>query len=293
MGMVAIALYLATFYSTKIANNTSEQLQVSFLDIGQGDAIYIKAPNGNDMLIDGGKTSGALSKKLKTAMAAGDNSIDIILSTHPDADHIGGLPMLIENYSVGQFIEPGISSGSKLYGTLLSDISSHKVPHVIARTGMIIVLDEKRGIVFKVLAPASIYEGEDTNDASIVGMLSYGEQSFMLTGDAGVPTENEMLKNIADAKTKTAKQETVADISADVLKLGHHGSRTSSSEAFLKAVHPSTVIISAGCDNSYGHPHKEVIDRVMQMKVLTFSTCESGTITFMTDGVSMSRTTEK
>ncbi|HRH31172.1 MAG TPA: ComEC/Rec2 family competence protein [Candidatus Paceibacterota bacterium] len=289
MGMVAIALYLAAFYSTKIANNSSELLQVSFLDVGQGDAIYIKAPNGNDMLIDGGKTSASLSKKLKTAMSSGDTSIDVILETHPDADHIGGLPMLIENYSVGQFIEPGISSGSKLYGTLLSAISSRKVPHVIARTGMKIVLDQERGIAFTVLAPASIYKGQDTNDASIVGILSYGEQSFMLTGDAGVPTENEMLKSIADEKIKGVS----IDISADVLKLGHHGSRTSSSEAFLKAVHPSTAIVSAGCDNSYGHPHKEVVDRVMQMKILTFSTCESGTITFMTDGVTMSRTTEK
>ncbi len=280
MGMVAIALYLATFYSSKIANHSSSQLQVSFLDIGQGDAIYIKAPNGNDMLIDGGKTSGTLSKKMKSAMSPGDKAIDIILETHPDADHIGGLPMLIENYRIGQFIEPGISSGSKLYATLLSDVSAYKVPHIIARTGMKIILDQERGIVFTVLAPRSLYEGEDTNDASIVGMLTYGEQTFMLTGDAGVPTENEILK-------------TKADISANVIKLGHHGSRTSSSEAFLKAVRPITAIISAGCDNSYGHPHKEVIERVMSLRILKLSTCESGTITFMTDGVTMSRSTEK
>ncbi|MBP6926624.1 MAG: MBL fold metallo-hydrolase [Candidatus Pacebacteria bacterium] len=286
LGLCFAAIYLAVFFSAKVYGPTSEQLQVSFLDIGQGDAIYIKAPNGKDMLIDGGKTSAALTKKLKNAMAPGDTSIDIVLATHPDADHIGGLPMIIENYSVGEFIEPGVTSGSKLYGTLLSDISTNKVPYLLARTGMTITLDDTRGITFTVLAPALIYEGEDTNDASIVGILKYGEKKFMLTGDAGVAAEKEILENRSGLSA-------LKNISADVLKLGHHGSRTSTSVAFLEAVHPGTAIVSAGCNNSYGHPHQEVVARVAAQKILTFSTCISGTITFMTDGVTLSRSTEK
>jgi beta-lactamase superfamily II metal-dependent hydrolase len=286
LGLCFAAIYLAVFFSAKVSDPALEQLQVSFLDIGQGDAIYVKAPNGKDMLIDGGRTSATLSKKLKNVMAPGDTSIDIVLATHPDADHIGGLPMIIENYSVGEFIEPGVAATSKLYETLIGDIATNKVPYVLARTGMHITLDTERGITFTVLAPALIYEGEDTNDASIVGILKYGEKEFMLTGDAGVAAEKEILENRSGLSA-------LKNISADVLKLGHHGSRTSTSAAFLEAVRPSTAIVSAGCDNSYGHPHNEVVERVAAQKILTFSTCTSGTITFMTDGVTLSRTTEK
>jgi beta-lactamase superfamily II metal-dependent hydrolase len=282
-----IAAYLAVFfYSQAFGIHTTNQLQVSFLDVGQGDAIYIKAPNGNDMLIDGGRSSTTLTKKLKNVMAPGDGVIDIVLATHPDADHIGGLHMVLEKYSVGEFIEPGVPASSKLYTSLESDLVQHRVPQMLARTGMEIILDAERGISFTVLAPFTVYEGEDTNDASIVGILSYGEQTFMLTGDAGVAAETEIIENKNSAIN-------LPTITADVLKLGHHGSRTSSSEAFLKATNSSVAIISAGCDNSYGHPHKEVTDRLARFQIPTLSTCISGTITFTTDGKTLSTKTEK
>lgn len=294
IGLTLSAIYLAVFFSVKVFGDTSAELQVSFLDIGQGDAIYIKAPNGNDMLIDGARSNALLIKKLKNAMSAGDTSIDVVLETHPDADHIGGLPYVMEHYSVGEFVEPGVPSSSKLYATLLSDVATKNVPHVLARTGMKIILDDEKNIVFTVLAPSNVYEGEDTNDASVVGILSYGNRKFMLTGDAGIPTETEILSAQATAnKTTTQNNSIFKNISVDVLKLGHHGSRTSSSEAFLEAVHPNTAIISAGCDNSYGHPHKEVVDRINELKIISLATCTSGTITFYTDGNVLSRKTEK
>lgn len=280
--IAAVAIYLAIFFSQKAATPENHQLQVSFLDIGQGDAIYIKTPNGHDMLIDGGKSSTTLMKKLKNVMAAGDTNIDVVAETHPDADHIGGLPMIVENFTVGTFVEPGIATSTKTYETLLDDVVARKVPHIIARTGGKITLDD--GIVFTILEPKLIYEGEDTNDASVVGILSYGQKKFMLTGDAPVASEEDI---VAYAKAQNF------DISVDVLKLGHHGSKTSTSEAFLNATKPNTAIISAGCDNSYGHPSKEVVERVAMHKILSFSTCTSGTITFYTDGVTMSRITEK
>ncbi len=285
LAIAAIAIYLATFYIIKVTKIDNHELQVSFLDIGQGDSIYIKAPNGHDMLIDGSKTGSVLTKKLSIAMATNDKSIDIVLATHPDADHIGGLSTIIENYNVGTFIEPGVSSESKLYATLLDDVNTKQIPHVYARTGMHIVLDKENNVTFSVLEPDIVTADEDTNDASIVGILSYGDKTFMFTGDAGIPSEEKML---ADVEAKK-----IDSLHVDVLKLGHHGSKTSSSEAFLEAVHPSTAIISAGCKNAYGHPNKEVVDRVYALKILMYATCTSGTITYYTDGKTLSRETEK
>ncbi len=283
------SIYLAIFFSVQVFGKTginNNQLQVSFLDIGQGDSIYIKAPNGRDMLIDGGRTSGLLEKKLKNAMAPGDNNIDVVIVTHPDADHIGGIGSVLENYNVGQFLEPGIISETKTYKELLASLVQRKVPHLIARTGTVIALDTEKNITFTVLAPDFIYDGENSNDASVSGLLVYGEQSFMLTGDAPTSVEETIVR-------ENTGKENIINISTDVLKLGHHGSKTSSSETFLKAIKPSLAVISAGCKNTYGHPSKEVIARLETLKIPTVSTCESGTITFFTDGLALTMKKEK
>lgn len=303
IGATIISIYLAIFFSFQVFGKTgikNTDLQVSFLDVGQGDSIYIKAPNGNDMLIDGGRTSNVLIKKLKNAMSAGDTNIDVIIATHPDADHIGGLQAVIENYTVGEFIEPGIISETKTYESLLESIVEKKVPHLIARTGTIIRLDSEKNITFTILAPDFIYDGENSNDASVSGILSFGEQTFMLTGDAPISVEETIVsentsieqKNNLEQKNVSKKNNGI-NISANVLKLGHHGSKTSSSETFLRAIKPSLAVISAGCKNSYSHPSKEVIERLEKLKIPTISTCESGTITFFTDGLNISRKTEK
>ncbi|MEN9582602.1 MAG: hypothetical protein RL641_556 [Candidatus Parcubacteria bacterium] len=289
IGASSLFLYLAVFFSLSVFGATSTKLQVSFLDIGQGDATYIKAPNGHDMLIDGGRTSAMLLKKLKAVMTPGDTTIDVVIATHPDADHIGGLPMVFEKYKIGQYIEPGIGAGTKVYASLLENVTTAKVPKILARTGTKIILDEKNGVEFNVLWPYEVHEGDTTNDVSIVGILSYKEESFMLTGDAPIVAEEGIVNNFSVARNASG----ISEINVDVLKLGHHGSRTSSGEAFLLATHPSVAIISAGCDNSYGHPHKEVIDRLSKLKIPTLATCSSGTITFTTDGATLSHKLEK
>lgn len=293
LGVAAVSLYLAASFAWKVFGSQVHELQVSFLDIGQGDAIYIKAPNGRDMLIDGGRTAAVLQKKLVQAMAPGDDSIDVVIATHPDADHIGGLSRVIENYAVGEFIEPGVSSTTKTYTGLIDDVQLKSVPHLFARTGTRIVLDGENNVVFTILEPQTVTPGEDTNDASVVGILSYGDKRFMFTGDAPIVSENDMIEQEKKSLESVSDFYGLKNLHVDVLKLGHHGSRTSSSEAFLEEVHPNTAIISAGCDNSYGHPHKEVVDRIAMLKILSFSTCTSGTITFYSDGVTLKRVLEK
>jgi beta-lactamase superfamily II metal-dependent hydrolase len=277
-----VSLYLAVFFSFQVFSATKVLLQISFLDVGQGDAIYIKAPNGNDMLVDGGRTNTALLKKLKSAMSPGDSRLDIVLATHPDADHIGGLLAVIENYKVGHYIDPGIGAETKVYASLMGNIATANLPRTIARTETKIILDEKNGVVFRVLWPKGVNKNDETNDVSIVGILTYKDESFMLTGDAPTMAELGIVKHFPQATIET-----------DVLKLGHHGSRTSSDEGFLQAIYPSIAIISAGCKNSYGHPHKEVTDRLAKLKIPTLSTCTSGTITFKTDGTTLNHKTEK
>jgi competence protein ComEC len=252
-------------------------LKVAFLDIGQGDAIYIEAPNGRQMLIDSGPGPIILSK-LAAVMPFGDRSLDLVLATHTDADHIGGFPSVFENYKVGEIVENGASSDTDIYASLENEISNHAVGKVIARRGMRIVLDRENDIYFDILYPdRDVSHFTEANDGSIVGKLVYGDESFMLTGDATKYVENLIMHNESDETLKS-----------EVLKLGHHGSHTSSSELWLSKVQPSLAIISAGLHNRYGHPHKEVLDLLAKLKIPFLATYQKGTIIFKTDGSKLS-----
>ena len=247
-------------------------LKVVFLDVGQGDSIYIEAPNGRQMLIDGGPDAKLLSS-LAEVMPFADRSIDMIVATHPDADHIGGFPLLIDNYKVTSIIENGADSPSKVFSSLEEKIANKKINKIIARRGMHIILDDKKNIYFDILFPDRDVSKMDSNDGSIVGKLVYGNNSFLLTGDATIYTENLIEWNEKDST-----------IHSDVLKLGHHGSRTSSSTLWLEKVDPSIAIVSAGKDNRYGHPHKELLDRLLALQIPFLSTAEKGNIIFKSDG---------
>lgn len=248
-------------------------LKVAFLDIGQGDSIYIESPNGRQMLIDGGpdnKVMQALSK----VMPFGDRSIDLVLATHADADHIGGLSQVIDNYKVSQFISNGVSSDTDKFNELEDKVKEKKVKQVIAQKPMRIILDQNKNIYFDILFPdRDVSKFTETNDGSIVGRLVYGNESFMLTGDATRYTEHLIMET-----------ENSASLHSQVLKLGHHGSRTSSSELFLEKVNPEIAIISAGKKNRYGHPHKEVLDLLEKLKIPYLATYKDGTIILKTDG---------
>ena len=241
-----------------------EFLKVAFLDVGQGDSIFIQAPNKKQILIDGGRDKKTLSSLAKV-MPFGDRSIDIVIGTHPDADHIGGLYHIIKDYKVGVVFEPGAVSESNVYKSLQELILNKKIPHMVAQRGTQIILDKKENVVLEILYPDENPVGWETNSASVVAMLSYGDTKVLLTGDSPIEKELYLVKQ-------------ASSLDADVLKLGHHGSRTSSSEVFLKAVSPDIAIISAGRDNSYGHPHPEVLTLLQKLNLKYLETSKEGNI---------------
>lgn len=262
-------------YNIYASDKNNLYLKVAFLDIGQGDAVYIEAPNGRQILIDGGPDARVISK-LSEVMPFGDRSIDVVIATHPDADHIGGLPDVLDTYTVSTFIENGAISNTKIYKNLEQKILNNKINKIIASRGNSILLDDEKNIHFDILFPDRDVSKLDSNDGSIVGKLIYGTQSFMLTGDATTYTEN-LIKWNEDNTT----------LKSNVLKLGHHGSHTSSSLPWLESVNPEIAIISAGKDNRYGHPHKDILERLKDLKIPYLATFEKGTIFFKTDGVSL------
>lgn len=255
--------------------NHNNYLKVVFLDVGQGDSIYIEAPNGRQMLIDGGPDAKLLSSLAKV-MPFADRSIDMVIATHPDADHIGGLPILLDNYKVTSIIENGATSTSAVYSGLEDKILKNKINKIIAHQGMHIILDDKKNIYLDILFPDRDVSNMESNDGSIVSKLVYGNDSFMLTGDATLYTENLIEWN-----------ETDATLHSEVLKIAHHGARTSSSLLWLEKVDPSIAIISAGKNNNYGHPHQELLDRLLTLHIPYLSTIDTGNIIFKSDGVKL------
>jgi len=244
-------------------------VKVSFLDIGQGDAILIQGRNGNQILIDGGPNRIVLNR-LSKVMPFFDKSIDVVIETHPDRDHIGGLPEVLSRYRVENFIEPGVESDNSVDDELRRILNKKKINNIFARTGQTIGLGD--GSYLEILFPDRDVSGLDTNDASIVARYIYGNSCFLLTGDSPQKIENYLVSRYGE------------NMKCQVLKAGHHGSRTSTGDPLLSAVNPSIVIISAGKNNQYGHPHKDTLDRLAAYDSEVFSTIEFGTIDIFSDG---------
>lgn len=270
--LISLVILTTCVWFFVLRPNNNPYLKVVFLDVGQGDAIYIEAPNGRQVLIDGGPDATLLSR-LSKVMPFADRSIDMIIATHPDMDHIGGFPLLLDNYKVTSIIENGTISTTAISESLEEKVIKKKINKIIAKRGMHIVLDDKRNIYFDILFPDRDVTNLESNEASIVGKLVYGENSFLFTGDASIYTENLIEWNEKDSA-----------LAADVLKLGHHGARTSTSILWLEKVNPSFAIVSAGKDNSYGHPHKELLDRLASLRIPFLSTIDKGNIIFESDG---------
>ena len=244
-------------------------LTVYFLDVGQGDAIFIDSPQHGRVLVDGGANRKVLSE-LGNILPFADKRIDVVVETHPDKDHIGGLPEVISRYEVGMFLEPGVESENAIDDELKKRVRQKDIPDVLARRGM--VLNFGDGVKLIMLFPTQDVTNWETNRASIVAKLVYGDKSFLLTGDSPIPIEN-VLVNL-DPKI----------LDSDVLKAGHHGSKTSTSLEYAQAVSPEYAVISAGKDNSYGHPHQEVLDILEKVGAKIVSTADSGTLKFETNG---------
>jgi beta-lactamase superfamily II metal-dependent hydrolase len=243
------------------------QLTVHFLDVGQGDSILIQFPDDRAMLIDAGPDeSGA--PVVSYLKQQGVKRIDYLAATHPHADHIGGMAAVIREFDIGRVYMPKITHNTKLFEDLLLSVKKKGLKITPARAGLNIM--EQDGLYASFLAPCgSGYER--LNNYSAVVKIQYGSTSFILTGDAEEQSEKEMLAGGANLR-------------ADVLKVGHHGSSSSTTAAFLKSVSPGYAVISAGAGNQYGHPHQETLNKLTGAGVKIYRTDSDGTVIFLSDG---------
>ena len=268
--LLAILLFANFFIWNAIFIETRNGiLTVVFLDAGQGDAIFIEAPNGNQVLIDGGPNKSVL-RQLSKVMPFYDRSIDIIIATHSDKDHIGGLPDVLQRYTVDFILESGAKNDTGISRAFESAILQNKIKRIFAKRGMAIMLDDD--VFLNILFPDRDVSEVESNTASIVAQLVYKNTEVMFTGDSPKTIE-EYLVFLDGEKLRS-----------EVLKVGHHGSKTSSSESFVGYVSPEYAIISAGADNSYGHPHKEVVEILNQFGSAILNTKDNGAIIFKSDG---------
>lgn len=272
LSLVALGILNIGIWMSLLRAQTPK-LQVSILNVGQGDSILIEGPTGIDMLIDGGPDRSVL-RQLPKELGFFDRTIDMVVETHPDKDHIAGLSDVFARYQVPYFLSPGIPSDSEPAMALTHEMENEDgLQSIIARRGMRIHLGD--GAYADVLYPDHDVSQGETNDGSIVMRVVYGDTSFMLTGDAPSSVEDRLI--LMDAGK--------GDLASNVLKAGHHGSKYSSDALWLRTVKPSFVVISAGKGNSYGHPSPLVLDRVRNIGATILSTMDQNTIHFISDGV--------
>ena len=272
-GVIIIAVFYFVNYNSE-PTVLVDSLKVRFVDVGQGDCEIVQFPDGRNMIIDGG-TNETSTELVNTIMSYGIKRFDYVVATHPHEDHIGGLDDVIESFEIENVYLPDVTSTSTSFKNLLESISKSGAKTNRAYAGVTMI--EEPDIRAEFLAPVN-KDYEETNDYSAVLKITYKGFSFLFTGDAETVSEYDMIKNGAYLKT-------------DVLKVGHHGSSTSTSSHFLKAADPKVGVISVGRDNSYGHPHREVLERLGDLKI--YRTDLNGTVTILCDGESLSVSTEK
>jgi len=268
-GAAGILLFLGFFAWRGLPDG---RLHVVFLDVGQGDAIFIQTPSGRQMLIDGGPSETVLLSQLGRQMPFWDRTIDVMLLTHPDSDHVTGLVPVVERYRVGTVIHRPVDLESETYDYWLQLLEGEGAAIYQGETGLQMTLD--RGLEMVVLHPGvELPSGteSDVNNSSIVTRLTYGQVSVLLTGDIEAVVERQLVAQ-------------GAPLTSTVLKAAHHGSCSSTTEEFLTAVDPEVVVISVGVDNDFGHPCAEVLERLDGWAVPVYRTDEQGVVEVISDG---------
>ncbi|MCI8575885.1 MAG: MBL fold metallo-hydrolase [Bacilli bacterium] len=248
-------------------------LTIHFLDVGQGDAIFIELPNDQNMMIDGAEAK-EKEKIMSYINKLNCKKIDYLIATHPHADHIGGLATIIKEFDIGKIYMPKAISTSKTYENLLNTIIEKDLKVTTAKKDLVILDDEDLKIKF--LSPKET-NYQELNNYSAVLKITFQNHSFLFMGDA----------------EKLIEDEITVDVKADIIKVGHHGSNTSSSIEFVNRVHPTYAIISVGAKNQYNHPHEQIIKRWQQIGAQVLETDKSGTIIAKSNGNNLQIETEK
>lgn len=261
-----------------VVQNVEGEAKIWYLDVGQADSMLLQLPNGNDwdyVLIDAGtgQTEEALVSWLQEQ---GVTDIAAVIATHPHEDHIGGMDAVLEAIPVESLYMPEVKESltptTRCYEQMLDAAEAQQVQAVKGQSGVTVYGED--GVKLELVGPEPQKEYDDLNEYSLVAKLTVGEKSFLFTGDSSEQAEADMI-------------EAGEDLKADVLKIGHHGSSTATTEAFLQAVNPQVAVISCGIDNSYGHPHEETMQRLQEKALTIYRTDEDGTILATCDGTSI------
>jgi competence protein ComEC len=251
------------------------KLHVYYLDVGQGDSIYIKTPAGDDILIDGGNNDQG-NRLVRYLNNLHVDDIEVMVGTHPDADHVGGLDSVLKSFKVKSVYFPKVSHNTKTFEDFLRAVKGQGLGIKTAKAGVALPLN---GVDAKFVGPVN-NNYKSLNDFSAVVHLSYGKNSFIFTGDAEYPSEKDMIDSQQELKS-------------DVLKVGHHGSNSSTSVSFLKAVNPQYAVISVGKDNKSHHPTQKTLNKFEKANIKIFRTDEQGTVEAISDGKKLSFKTER
>lgn len=274
--LLLIILILSLLFSgcddvtSHTGSNYNDKLVVHFIDVGQGDSTFIQFPNGETSLIDGGtrKKGDNVVNYLKDLNI---KNIDYLIATHPHEDHIGGLPEVVRNFSIGKIYMPDKIANTIIFEDLLKEIEKKNLKINLSKAGDEII--NENNLSFRTLAPIKD-DYSNTNDFSIVTKIEYMDNSFLIAGDAEKASEFDIVGENYNLKS-------------NVLRVGHHGGNTSSNIEFLEKVNPDYSIISLGEDNTYGHPHPETINRLQQIDSKIMRTDELGNIVIVSDGKSL------
>lgn len=269
--ILLLSSFFYTFFSYVQKNFfqvSNHNLQFHFIDVGQGDSSLIITPKGKTILIDAGDEAHA-KKVVSYVREQGIEKLDLVIATHPDADHIGGMDKVIKNFDIDVFAMPDVSAKTNQYKQIQRELKAKKMKTTRLYQGDEVQIDDD--IDFEILSPVKGKKYDDTNEYSIVAKIVYKDTSFILMGDATMENEIDIINN-------------VLDIDIDVLKLGHHGSSTSSSDYFITKTSPKIAIISCGKNNKYGHPHQEVMRVLKKHGVTPYRTDEMGDIVITSDG---------